>query len=118
MRNAALMLGIIGGIIGMIVGFFSYGYTEFIDWFGEVPDVVEQVEFVNRIRVISLLSPLLAIAGGAMARSQALIGGGLMIVSAAGMMWGFGFTAFTMFPIAMCGLGGILALVATKPDAV
>ncbi|MFT4962670.1 MAG: hypothetical protein ACI92Z_003770, partial [Paracoccaceae bacterium] len=27
MRNAALTLGIIAGVIGMIVGFFSYGYT-------------------------------------------------------------------------------------------
>ena len=35
MRNAALILGIIGGVVGMIVGFFSYGYTEFIDWAGE-----------------------------------------------------------------------------------
>ena len=36
MRNAALTLGVIGGIIGMIVGFFSYGYVEFINWFGPV----------------------------------------------------------------------------------
>ena len=64
MRNAALTIGIIGGIIGMIVGFFSYGYTEFIDWFGEVPDVAEQVDNVQFIRVMALIAPLLAIAGG------------------------------------------------------
>ena len=116
MRNAALMLGIIGGIIGMIVGFFSYGYTEFIEWFGEVPDLAEQVDNVGRTRAISLVSPLLAIAGGAMARSRALLGGGLLIVSAIGMYWGFGFSVFTMFPIAMCGLGGVLALSVTRPD--
>ena len=28
MRSAAMVLGIIAGIIGMIVGFFSFGYTE------------------------------------------------------------------------------------------
>ncbi len=116
MRNAALTLGVIGGIIGMIVGFFSYGYTEFIDWFGEVPDIVEQVDNVSKIRIVSLLAPLLAIAGGAMSRSQAMVGGILMLISAVGMYVGFGFGVFTMFPIAMCALGGILALAARQPD--
>ena len=118
MRNAALTLGLIGGIIGMFVGVFSYGYTEFIEWFGEVPDIAEQVDNVQLIRALALLSPLLAIAGGAMARSNARVGGGLMILSAAGMFFGFGFGAFTMFPIALCALGGVLALSATQPDAV
>ena len=117
MRNAALMLGVIGGLVGMVVGFFSYGYTEFIAWFGEVPNVAEQVDNVPLIRSVSLLSPLLAIAGGAMARSRAELGGVLLIVSAAGMYYGFGFGVFTMFPIAMCGLGGLLALSARQPDS-
>ena len=116
MRNAALVLGVIGGIIGMIVGFFSYGYTEFIDWFGEVPDIAEQVDNVQLIRGVSLISPLLAIAGGAMSRIRALWGGLLMLASAVGMYWGFGFGVFTMFPIGMCVLGGILALAAGRPD--
>lgn len=117
MRNAALTLGVIGGIIGMFVGFFSYGYTEFVEWFGEVPDIAEQVDNVQFIRVVALFAPLLAIAGGAMSRSSARVGGTLMLVSAAGMYAGFGFGVFTMFPIAMCGLGGVLALSATRPDA-
>ena len=116
MRNAALMLGVIGGIIGMFVGFFSYGYTEFVEWFGEVPDIAEQVDNVRLIRTVALLAPLLAIAGGAMARSQAKVGGVLMLISAAGMYYGFGFGVFTMFPIAMAALGGILALAAMQPD--
>ena len=118
MRNAALMLGVIAGIWGMIVGFFGYGYTEFIDWFGEIPDVAHQVEHVERIRALSLIAPILAIAGGAMARARNMIGGGLMLASALGMYWAFGFGAFTMFPIAMAGLGGLLALAARQPDAV
>ncbi len=116
MRNAALTLGVIGGIIGMIVGFFSYGWTQFVDWFGEVPNVVQQVDNVQLIRFTSLLSPLLAIAGGAMARTRAMPGGVLMILSAAGMYYGFGFGVFTMFPIAMCALGGVLTIAATLPD--
>jgi len=116
MRNAALILGIIGGIIGMIVGFFGYGYTEVIDRFGAIPDIAEQVDNVARIRAIALLAPILAIAGGGMARAQAFPGGLLMLASSVGMYWGFGFNAFTMFPIAMTGLGGLLAVLARRPD--
>ena len=116
MRNAALSLGVIGGVIGLIVGFFTYGYTEFIEWFGEVPDIAEQVDNIQLIRFVALFAPLLAIAGGAMARSRAMPGGVMMLLSALGMYWGFGFGVFTMFPIAMCGLGGVLAIAATQPD--
>ncbi|WP_432449671.1 hypothetical protein [Aliiroseovarius marinus] len=116
MRNAALVLGVIAGVLGMIVGFFGYGYTEVIDRFGELPDLAEQVDNPGRVRVFALVAPLLALAGGAMARSVAQIGGGLMLASAAGMYFAFGYGVFTMFPIALAGLGGILALVATKPD--
>ncbi len=116
MRNAALVLGIIGGLVGMFVGFFSYGYTEFIAWFGDVPEVAEQVDNVRLIRTVSLFSPLLAIAGGAMARSRAMLGGVLLLISAAGMFHAFGFGVFAMFPIAMCALAAILALTATRPD--
>lgn len=35
MRNAALVLGIIGGIWAMIVGFFGYGYVTWVAEYGE-----------------------------------------------------------------------------------
>lgn len=118
MRNAALMLGVIAGIWGMFVGFVGYGYTEFIEWFGEIPDVAHQVENVGKTRSLSLIAPIFAIAGGAMARSRNTIAGVLLLLSAAGMYWAFDFGAFTMFPIAMAGLGGLLALAARQPDEV
>lgn len=116
MRNAALTLGIIAGIIGMIVGFFGWGYTEVIERYGEVPDLAEQVNNVQLVRAGALIAPLLAIAGGAMARARALWGGLLLLASAAGMYGAFGFNVFTMFPISFAGLGGILAIAAGKPD--
>ena len=116
MRNAALVLGIIGGIIGMFVGFFGYGYTVAIEEWGEIEGLAEQVDNVGLIRAASLVSPLLAIAGGAMARMRALWGGVLLLISAGGMYYAFGFNVFTMFPIAFAGLAGILAIAAGKPD--
>ena len=68
------------------------------------------------VRAGALIAPLLAIAGGAMARARALWGGVLLLASAAGMYGAFGFNVFTMFPISFAGLGGILAIAAGKPD--
>lgn len=116
MRNAALVLGIIAGLVGMIIGFFGYGYTVVIETWGGIDGLAEQVENVDVIRTASLISPMLAIAGGAMARARALIGGVLLLISAAGMYYAFGFNVFTMFPIAFAGLAGVLAVAAGKPD--
>ena len=116
MRNAALFLGVIGGILAMGVGFFGYGYTMRIERFGEIPDLAEQVENVGLVRAASLGAPLLAIAGGAMARVRALWGGLMMLVAAGGIYWAFGFNVLTMFPISMCAMGGLLAVAAGKPD--
>ncbi|MEI4231904.1 hypothetical protein [Roseovarius sp. D22-M7] len=116
MRSAAMVLGIIGGCLAVLVGFFSYGYTEAVDRFGEVEGLLGQVNDPTLIRTASFLAPLLAIAGGAMAKIRALLGGVLLIVAAVMMYYAFGFNVFTMFPIGMSGLAGLLAVLAGKPD--
>ena len=116
MRNAALVLGIIAGLMAMVVGLVSYGYTAMV---AAEPDAAKFVgNFVNPtlVRTVSILAPILAIAGGAMATSRALWGGIALLSSAALMMIAFGFNVATMFPIAMAGLGGVLAIAAGKPD--
>jgi hypothetical protein len=67
MRTTALILGIVSGVWGMIIGFFGWGYTEFVNWFGEVPDLIEQVDNINRIRIASLAAPIMALVGGGLA---------------------------------------------------
>lgn len=116
MRNAALMLGIVGGLIAMVVGFFGYGYTELVNRHAEIGEIFGQVNDPQFIRIASFLAPLLAIAGGAMARIRALFGGILMLLAGALMYLAFGFGVFTMFPIGFCIVGGLLALAAGKPD--
>jgi hypothetical protein len=116
MRSAAMVLGIIGGCLAILVGFFSYGYTEAVNRFGEVEGLLTQVTDPALIRTASFVAPLLAIAGGAMAKIRALSGGLLLILSAGLMYYAFGFNVFTMFPIGMTGLAGLLAVSAGKPD--
>lgn len=113
MRNAAMVLGILGGVIAMIVGFFSYGWTELQANY-DVP--FGNFDDPGMIRFASFLAPIFAIAGAAMARIRALWAGILLII-ATGLIYGaFGFNVFTMFPLGMCGLAAILALAAGRPD--
>ena len=116
MRNAALVLGLIGGLWGMLVGFASFGWTELLARWEELGEVFGPVSNPVLIRTVSLLAPVMAIAGAAMARSSNMAGGVLMLLAAGGMFHAFGFGVFTMFPIVMCALGGVLALLARRPD--
>lgn len=100
----------------MLVGFAGYGYTEAIERWGEIEGVAEQLDRAGLIRTMAVLAPVLALAGGAMAKVRALWGGIALLASAGGMAWAFGFNVFTMFPIVLAGLGGVFAVVAGKPD--
>jgi len=110
MRNAAMVLGIIGGTIGIVVGFFGYGFVIVDAFFSGLSESQPINEHHDRIKAISLMAPILGIAGGAMSPGRPAIATALMAASAVGMYWGFGFTVFTMFPIAMCATAAVLTL--------
>ena len=118
MKNAAGILGIIGGILGMITGFFVYGWIEFTGWFSTEVDaqVFDGPSNPLRLQIIGIASPVLAIAGAAMANLRPSIGAVLLFASVAGMIWAIGFGVLTIFPIVMTGLAAIFALLglATK----
>ena len=119
MRNAAATLGMIAGIIGIVVGLFGYGAAELSERSNEVRTAFDQFDIFENpafIKFASFIAPLLAIAGGAMARNLALVGGVLMLASCAAFYAAFGFNVGTMFPIGFAGLGGILAIVSRQPD--
>ena len=116
MRNAAMILGIIGGIVGMVVGFFGYGFAVLGEMFDEFTQAARQagveevVEDPLTTKLIGMGAPILAIAGGAMAPSRPAIATILLAASSVGMYYGFDFNVFTMFPIGMCGLAAVLAI--------
>lgn len=116
MRHAAAALGLIGGLLALVMGLVSFGYTEVLYRWGEVPDLAEMPENVDAVRAMSVLGPLLAIAGAAMAPYRALWGGLALGASAAGLYWAFGIGAFSIFPVTMLALASMLALVARRPD--
>ena len=117
MRNAASALGILGGLFALLIGVSTFGYTEVLYRFGEVPDWAELPDNAAQLRAVSVLAPILAIAGGATARDRALWAGLMLLAAAGSLYWAFGFGAFTIFPITMCGLGGLLTILSPQPDA-
>ena len=116
MRNAASMLGMIGGIMAIFLGFFSFGYTEMVEQVGEVEGLMSQVDRVGLVRWVSFAAPILAIVGGAMAKTRALWAGGLLLIASGMIAYTFSFNVFTMFPIGFTAVSGILAIAAGRPD--
>ena len=116
MRNSATALGMIGGILALIMGIISFGYTELT-----AQEQVRNLDFLplpenpGLLRAVSVIAPMLAIAGAGMARYRALWGGVLMLLAAAAIYTTFN-TFFAIFPAAMCGLAAILAMAAGRPD--
>lgn len=116
MRNSAGTLGLIAGLIGIIVGFIGYGSVEISERVPELSRTFGWFDNPGFVKFASFIAPLLAIAGGAMARNLALVGGVLMLASCAAFYMAFGFNVGTMFPIGFAGLGGVLAILSRQPD--
>ena len=116
MRNAATALGMIGGILALIMGVITFSYAE-LTAREEVQnlDILPMLENPALLRIMSVVAPLLAIAGAGMARYRALWGGLLLIIAAAAIYTTFS-NFFAVFPAAMCGLAGVLAIAAGRPD--
>ncbi|MCV6593009.1 MAG: hypothetical protein OIF48_08670 [Silicimonas sp.] len=116
MRNAATALGMIGGILALIMGVISFGYTELTAQ-NQVRDLdlLPQPDNPGWLRAMSVIAPLLAIAGAGMARYRALWAGLLLLLAALAIYTTFA-NFFAIFPAAMCGLAGVLAIAAGRPD--
>tara|TARA_B110000977_G_scaffold176039_1_gene231281 strand:- start:180 stop:545 length:366 start_codon:yes stop_codon:yes gene_type:complete len=115
MRNAAMVLGLIAGLMGNFVSLFGFGYSELAAARPEVNQLFS-LENPSLVRFASFVGPLLAIAGGAMAKSRALWGGALTVVAALLFYTAFGLNVATMFTIGFAALGGLLGVAARKPD--
>lgn len=120
MRNTALILGVISGLWGMLVGFIAYGYTVAVDTIdARAPelDILNQVDDVEKIRIFSLIAPVLALVGGGLVHAQPKWSGPLLLLSSAGMLYAFDWRFWTMFPITLCAIAGILAVIAAYTNA-
>ncbi|WP_112323344.1 hypothetical protein [Oceanibium sediminis] len=115
MKQAAVLLGVIGGVLGLIMGISVAGWIAFTGWIdgevtGQLPVALDTPTNAQMLRIVGVVGPLLAIAGGAMAVLRPFTGSILLFVAAAGMFAAFGAGFFALFPVAMCGMAGFFAL--------
>ena len=110
-----MVLGLIAGLMGNFVSLFGFGYSELAAARPEVNQLFS-LENPSLVRFASFVGPLLAIAGGAMAKSHALWGRALTVMAALLFYTAFGLNVATMFTIGFAALGGLLGVAARKPD--
>lgn len=102
MRIAALILGLIGGLILLLYGLVGYGLATL----GSLGDY----------QILSVVIPLACLAGAGIAMVNAPLGGAMLAASAAGTVWILGFNIVTVFPVALAGLGAAMAFWSVKSD--
>ena len=107
MSIAAMICGLIGGILGIFIGMAGYGYGSFVGFMEPT-----SASAARNYQLISLAVPIAGIVGAAIVRANALIAGLLMAASAAGMFHQFGFNMFTGVPLALTAVGALLAFAA------
>ena len=106
-----MVLGIIGGILGLIVGFFGYGYAEV----GTVlADATGGNANYDVFRYVGIAAPIACLVGATLSTKQPTSAGLLMGGSAIAMAVVFGVGTFTIFPIALASVGAVMTMVASK----
>lgn len=106
MSTAALILGLLGGLFGLLIGLFGYSIAGIAGAGGASGAGVFQL--------ISIAIPIASLVGGGMAKANPAVAGILMLISAGGMLWLFGFNFFTAIPLVLSALGGAIALAASN----
>lgn len=96
MKIAALILGIIGGLFGLILGLGAYGLAAIADHGG--------------VGLLIMALPVACLVGAGLAISKPTVGGALMLGSALMLAWILGVNGVTAIPLILSGLGGILGL--------
>lgn len=107
--QASMICGIIGGILGLITGFGVYGLAAAGNALSSAAGSNESFVIYQ---VVGIAAPIASIVGGAMVKGKQQVGSGLMGASALGMLIAFGIGMFTIFPIALSGVGAALGFTA------
>lgn len=115
MRVGALICGVLGGLIALFIGIFGSALFALAGAGGW------QSAWLYQAAAYGL--PILAIAGGALALSNSGVASPCLALSAVGIVALFGFGGPSVLPVALIGVGALLAFldsnrasVETKPS--
>lgn len=109
MQVAAMILGILGGLFGLSIGMFGAGLGSLASAAGDSGG--------SGLAIVSLLIPIAGLIGGALVKVNHVIAGVLMGLSVLGMGALFGVHMFTAIPLALSGVGSLLAFLSGNEAA-
>jgi len=93
-----MVLGIIGGLIALIYGFFGYAFGS----------LAEGADASGIVKLVSLGLPICALVGAGFVKPKPLIGAILMAVPAVGFVMIFGFGVIVLVPVLLLGVASLL----------
>jgi hypothetical protein len=102
MKSGGAVLGIVGGTVALIIGAVSF-------FIGDLGESLGISDSVTR-QILSLVLPIAALLGGGIAQQRGVMGGVLMLASAAGILAVLNIDVFSLITAIPIGLGGALAL--------
>ncbi len=100
MKVGALILGIIGGLIALSIGYFGFSLGSLA---GD-----------GLLKFISLAIPIASLIGAGIVMSKPALGATLMGFSAFGLVFVLGFNFISMIPVVLLAIGSILGFSASS----
>ena len=118
MRKSAFLLGVVGGLAGLMVGFFLAGLAELTGHDAD-PDAAgfSAVPYLLSFKSV-YLAPALAISGGVLSLRYAGWGAALMAIASGLMFATYGYTAFSMAPVVFVSAGAVIAVLGARTPVV
>jgi hypothetical protein len=110
MKTSAMVIGILGGIVGLAVGLIGY-------YIGSVAAAADPT-IGTLIKVISIVIPVVGLIGAGMVKRQPLIGAVLMFASALAFVLIFRVGGLGYAAVALLAVAGVLGLLGMRRPAV
>lgn len=108
MKTGALVLGIIGGLVVLLYGFFGFGLGSFANSGKEGSGTL--------LMLLAIVFPVIALIGAGIVKAKPIIGAGLMAFAALGFLLIIGFNCFSFIPVVLLGLGALLGFLGSQED--
>lgn len=106
MRVAALIFGIIGGLISLAFGMFGYVLGGLANY--------GSAGSGSFLRLLSVGLPILALLGSGIVINKPIGGAVLMMLAALGLVMALGFNFFSLFPVVLLGVGAYLGFLGSQ----
>lgn len=108
MKVAALIFGIIGGLISILFGMLGHALGGLANY--------GSAGSGSFLRLLSVGLPILALVGAGIVINKPVNGAIFMAVAALGLMMILGFNFVSMFPIMLLGVGALLGFLGSQQD--